>query len=79
MMVIVLFNNAESGMFPIQAKLRLAFTGKVLMGCNRLKLLQLERGVRRVQSTVYIPLIPTPSTMLRAGFSLWGRRNKTYV
>jgi len=43
MMVIVLFYDAESGMFPIQAKLRLNFTGKVLMGCNRLKLLLLER------------------------------------
>jgi len=44
------------------------------MGCNSVKLpLLLERaGERRIKSTGYIPLIPTPSTPLRAGFSLKG-------
>ena len=39
---------------------------------RRLPLLLERVGVRRIKSTSYTPLIPTPSTPLRTGFSLKG-------
>ena len=51
------------------------------MSCKVIMLhLLLERtGVRRIKSTSYIPPHPTPSTLLRAGFSLKGEGAVTCV